>query len=150
MKELLTVAEFSQLTGINKQMLYKLIETDLKPFYVYQNGLKMIKKEALSLYNNAATEPKEETKEEQAETPAAESEYIKYLKEEIKELKEQIKEKDIIIQEFSNKILEYAKKSQELTDKALTTTSQQQYLQAYETQKTSFFKRLFIGKKQGN
>lgn len=147
MNKYITVSEFSKITGISKQDIYKRLETDLKEYYKYIDGLKKIHISAVEKLGIQI--PTEEETQKESEKPQNENQYISYLLEQIKELKAEIKEKDSIIQEYSSKIIEYATKAQEIADKALTTTSQQQYLQAYEKQKPGFFKRLLLGKKQG-
>ena len=143
------VAEFAEIVGINKQKIYKMLEKELKIYEKWIDGYKQISEKAFVLFDKQPLNQEQQNQEqENPKDTDTEKQYIEFLKEENKELKRQLTEKDKIIQEYALKIIEYAEKAQEIADKALTTTSQQQYLQAAEKQKKGFFRRLLTRSKE--
>lgn len=58
--ELLTIAEFAEKVGVTKQAIYKRLGADLAPFLVVENGVKLLKIEALE-----ATKTTQQLKENQ-------------------------------------------------------------------------------------
>lgn len=76
------------------------------------------------------------------------SEYIEYLKEQIRVLQEENKAKESTIKELTQIIISMTQSAQELADKALTTTSQAQHLQAAEYQKKKTFLLRLFGRKE--
>ena len=55
-KELYTVAEFAKIAGVSKQAVYSRLDKGLKQFVQKVDGQKMLKKEALQLYDKQKVE----------------------------------------------------------------------------------------------
>lgn len=171
MNEYITVAELSKAINISKQAIYKQINNEESPIHKYlvtQNRKTMIHKSAIvELYGKASTDstefqpkstefqrestefqpqiqPKSTESKLSEQDNSIEADYIKYLKDEIEDLKAALKEKDNLINDYINQISDMSVKLSEIAEKAINTTSQQQYLAAYDkTEKKSIFQRLF-------
>lgn len=124
-----TVSEFAAIAGVTPQAIYKHIKninSPLQQFISKPDGRTMIQEEALKAVFGV-DKPVEQPSQpvNQPETTATEgitSDYINSLNEQIEYLKQQIQQKDTQIAELTA-----------IVSKALTTTSQQQYLTAVAT-----------------
>lgn len=140
LEEWLTAAEFAERAGITTVAVYKRFKAGSEFYKLDENGAKRFSSKALELYTHQSTKQNSELNElinvyknlindYKTEIEDLKTE-IDDLKSEIDLLKLQITEKDNKIYELSHNFSELAKREQELTEKALTTASQAQYLQA--------------------
>ena len=157
----LTISEFAEKTKLSKQYIYARFDKELKPYSAYIDGLKMIHISALELFGYnipIEQETAQEIPENRAEgipaDPNAQNiqrEYINYLVSRIDELERENAKQRETIDNYSNRIMELTERAQDLTDKALTTLSQQQYLQLdiqTKKKKDNIFRRLLGHRKQ--
>lgn len=159
-EEYISVAEYAKRAGISKQEVYSLIRSPQNEAYTKKiNGKIQISIELLkpAEATQSPQKPKEESKVD-AEAPVKrtderETAVIDFLMKQIEELREEVRSKDKQIAEHNARIALLLEKQQELTEKALITTGQAQYLQASNNQPVvedkparSIWKRLFGGK----
>lgn len=105
---MLTIAEFAEKVGVTPQAIYKRIKTDLAPYIVVENGVKLLKEEALELFNHSLN--------------------IKASNRE-KELLERIQELESLVESLKEDKLELLAKSQENSDKLWLLTEKLTQLQ---------------------
>ena len=162
-KAYLTITEFAEKTKLSKQYLYSRLDTELKPYYKY-DGVKLLHISALELFGcdipteqtNAQETPEngaEGIPTEQTNAQNIQREYINYLISRINDLERENEKQRETIDSYSNRILELTTRAQDLTDKALTTLSQQQFLQLdiqTKKKKESIFRRLLGHKKHSD
>lgn len=150
-EEFISVAEYAKRQGISKQEAYRIIGSPQNaPYATKING-----KIQISTKIFEGVESPQEAKKQEAvvspqeapvkETDSRETAVIDFLMKQIEELREEVKSKDKQIAEHNARIALLLEKQQELTEKALITTGQAQYLQA-NNKKQGFFSRLFLGK----
>jgi hypothetical protein len=157
-EEYISVAEFAKRAGISKQEAYSIARSPQNEAYTKRiNGKIQIAVELLKPLEAPASpqKPKEEKPVENAEAPVnspenRETAVIDFLMKQIEELREEVRSKDKQIAEHNARIALLLEKQQELTEKALITTGQAQYLQANNSQPVvedkparSIWKRLF-------
>lgn len=132
-EEWLTAAEFAERAGISTVAVYKRFKEGSEFFKLDETGAKRFSSKALELYTNQGNKQNNELTKLINLYEKLINDYktqIETLKTEINSLKLQITEKDNKIYELSHNFSDLAKREQELTEKALTATSQAQYLQA--------------------
>lgn len=148
-KKIVSISEFSKITGIPKVEVYRMIAEEAnKPFVSIVDGMKMVDIAILD-------KPKIEDIKEDAETPLqsaqepeqkpAETETaieIDRMRERITALEAEINRKDEEINRLSLLLADMAQKTAEISEKALNTVAQQQYLTAIATKKLPWYKRL--------
>ena len=152
-EEFISVAEYAKRQGISKQEAYRIIGSPQNaPYATKINGKIQISTKIFEGVESPQEAQKQESKEavENAEAPVKETDsretaVIDFLMKQIEELREEVKSKDKQIAEHNARIALLLEKQQELTEKALITTGQAQYLQA-NNKKQGFFSRLFLGK----
>ena len=83
-KELYTVAEFAKIAGVSKQAVYSRLDKGLKQFVQKVDGQKMLKKEALQLYD----------KQEVEQSNSSNLSTLDLLSKTIESLQRQLEEKD--------------------------------------------------------
>lgn len=175
MPDLLTVPAFAELAGVSHQAIYQQASNPnsrLAP-YVDRTGRKvMIDAAALAdLYGVEQPDLPNQASEASQTQPDSTSlarDYINHLENELqtlraqnKELNDTVQSKDELIKDQAAQLADLAHKVTAIAEKALTATSQQQYLSALEkgsaaesqanstesqpqsTPKASFWKRLF-------
>ena len=160
-EEYISVAEYAKRAGISKQEVYSLIRSPQNEAYTKKiNGKIQISIELLkpAEATQSPQKPVVEKPVENAEAPVRETEnretaVIDFLMKQIEELREEVRSKDKQIAEHNARIASLLEKQQELTEKALITTGQAQYLQASNNQPVvedkparSIWKRLFSKK----
>lgn len=143
-KKMVSIAEFAKMCGKPKAEVYRMLAEEAnKPFVSVVDGMKMVDIAILEKKPEA-----EDKKEECAEVPhqntdeASDKETITALSARIAELEEELKVKDNTIMDLSLKLAEMAQKTQEISEKALNTVAQQQYLTAIATKKLPWYKRI--------
>lgn len=158
-EEYISVAEYAKRAGISKQEAYSIARSPQnEPYTKRINGKIQISVELLKPLE--ATQSPQKPKEENAEAPVRETEnretaVIDFLMKQIEDLREECRSKDKQLAEYSERITALLEKQQELTEKALITTGQAQYLQASNNQPVvedkpsrSIWKRLFSRKEE--
>ena len=156
--EYISVAEYAKRAGISKQEAYSIARSPQNEAYTQKiNGIIQISTELLKPAE-ATESPQTVQKQkpvESAEAPVKETDnretaIIDFLMKQIEELREECRSKDKQIAEHNARIALLLEKQQELTEKALITTGQAQYLQASNNQPVvedkparSIWKRLF-------
>lgn len=153
----LTIAEFATLVGVSKQAIYKQANnpnSQIAPFIIREGRKLLIQEAALqtvyrveqpiqpySTFDNLKCQP--DSTQFNPECQPDSTDYIEFLKQQIAELKTEkanlniiIQEKDNTIKEQSIQISNLAQQITEIANKALITTSQQQYLAAAEKQES--------------
>lgn len=159
-KKLVSIAEFAKMCGKPKAEVYRMLAEEAnKPFVSMVDGMKMVDTAILEK-KPEAEDKKEECAESQPKTAiqpdtppdeASTHATITALSARIEELEEELKLKDNTIMELSLKLAEMAQKTQEISEKALNTVAQQQYLTAIATKKLPWYKRLLpIGRGREN
>lgn len=177
--EYISVAEFAKRAGISKQEAYNIARSPQNEAYTKKiNGIIQISTELLKPAE-ATESPQTVQKQkpvENAEAPVnspdnRETAVIDFLMKQIEELREECRSKDKQIAEYNARIISLLEKQQELTEKALITTGQAQYLIASDNQPVasdspetvadnqpvvedkparSIWKRLFSGRKRND
>lgn len=104
--EYITISEFAELAGVTPQAIYKRIKTDLAPFVIVENGVKLINPEALSLYKDKQPAP----------NPSKED----FYKAEIARLTAELEDKQRIINELNNRFAQQSDKMLEIMDRQTT------------------------------
>ena len=160
-EEFISVAEFAKRAGISKQEAYSIARSPQNEAYTQRiNGKIQIAVDLLKPLEatQSPQKPVVEKPVENAEAPARETEnretaVIDFLMKQIEDLREECRSKDKQLAEYSERITALLEKQQELTEKALITTGQAQYLQASNNQPVvedkparSIWKRLFSRK----
>lgn len=153
--EYIGVAEYAKRAGISKQEAYSIAKSPQNEAYTKKiNGIIQISTELLkpAQATDSPQKPKVEKPVENAEAPvnspdSRETAIIDFLMKQIEELREECRSKDKQIAEHNARIALLLEKQQELTEKALITTGQAQYLQALPQAKKPWYKRLFSGNK---
>lgn len=156
--EYISVAEYAKRAGISKQEAYNIARSPQNEAYTKKiNGIIQISTELLKPAQ-ATDSPQIEIEQkpvESAEAPvnspdSRETAIIDFLMKQVEELREEVRSKDKQIAEHNARIALLLEKQQELTEKALITTGQAQYLQASNNQPAvedkpsrSIWKRLF-------
>lgn len=152
--EYISVAEYAKRAGISKQEAYNIARSPQNEAYTKRkNGIIQVSTELLKPAE-ATESPQTAQKQkpvENAEAPVKETDeretaIIDFLMKQIEELREECRSKDKQIAEHNARIALLLEKQQELTEKALITTGQAQYLQALPQVKKPWYKRLFSGK----
>nr|CDL65611.1 unnamed protein product [uncultured bacterium] len=156
MNKLVSIAEFAKMCGKPKAEVYKMLaEETNKPFVSVVDGMKMVDiaildkkpEEEDKKEEGAESLPKSAQKPQQSTDEASTHATITALTARIEELEEELKVKDNTIMELSLKLAEMAQKTQEISEKALNTVAQQQYLTAITAKRLPWYKRfLAIGK----
>ena len=175
--EYIRVSAFAKRANITKHKAYQLVkDSRYSSFVKVENGTTLISTSLLLELdsNNIDTDTVESIDSEAIENTSNssndtgttvektivnnsnDSEVISFLMKQIEMLQEDIRNKDKIISDNNNRIATLLEKQQELTEKALTTTAQAQYLQATTAiediqteaiiqtpEKTGFWQRLF-------
>lgn len=152
-EEYISVAEYAKRAGISKQEAYRIIGSPQNEPYTKRINGKIQVLVSILKSEEVADNPPVETEQkpvENAESPVIrtdnrETAVIDFLMKQIEELREEVRNKDRQIEEHNARIALLLEKQQELTEKALITTGQAQYLQA-RNKKQGFFSRLFLGK----
>lgn len=170
--EYISVAEYAKRAGISKQEAYNIARSPQNEAYTKKiNGIIQVSTELLKPAE-ATESPQTVQKQkpvESAEAPvnspdSRETAIIDFLMKQIEELREEVKDKDKQIAEYNARIISLLEKQQELTEKALITTGQAQYLIASDSPETvadyqpvvedkparSIWKRLFSGRKKND
>lgn len=178
MPDLLTVAEFAEMAGVSTQAIYRQTSNPnsrLAPYVVRQARKTMIDPAALQdFYGVEQPETQEQPSlpaQPTQELASLTTDYVEFLKLELSKLQERNKElnsiiesKDALIENQAAQLADLAREITDIAQKALTTTSQQQYLAAVDkgtkgelpteptetnqnqpnsTPKRTFWKRLF-------
>ncbi len=155
----ISVAEYAKRKGITKAAAYKqLSSNEYDQYLVTENGVKMV---LTAIFNHGTERPQEkqikkpaldtECPPQAAEQPQADdytAAFIQHLKKENADLMAAIAARDEKISELSEKISEMAIQSQNIAAQALQTVGQAQYLQAVNTKKKGFFRKLLEGRKE--
>lgn len=149
-EEYISVAEYAKRAGISKAEAYRIIGSPQNaPYSTKINGKIQVSTKIFEAVESPQ-EAQEQKAVENAEAPinspdSRETAVIDFLMKQIEELREECRSKDKQIAEYNARIALLLEKQQELTEKALITTGQAQYLQA-RNKKQGFFSRLFLGK----
>lgn len=112
--ETLTIAEFAERVGLTPQAIYKRIKTDLAPYLVEENGVKLLKVEGLELYKDK--QPVKNPVKELA------------LEAEVAKLKEELEVAKLENKELNNKLVGLNEKLFDIIEKQLTLSNQYQLL----------------------
>lgn len=149
MPDHITVAEFAELAGVSTQAVYKQTgnpNSRLAPYVVRQGKKTMIDPAALQdFYGVEQPETKEQpnlpTQATQTtqELASLTTDYVEFLKSELSNLQEKNNElnsiiaaKDALIENQAAQLADLAREITDIAQKALTTTSQQQFLAAVD------------------
>ena len=130
-KELYTVAEFAKIAGVSKQAVYSRLDKGLKQFVQKVDGQKMLKKEALQLYD----------KQEVEQRNSSNSSTLDLLSKTIESLQRQLEEKDKQIERLTEALVieqQHASQAQ-----ALHAGTIHQALEEKKEPKQNFLQRLF-------
>lgn len=130
-KELYTVAEFAKIAGVSKQAVYSRLDKGLKQFVQKVDGQKMLKKEALQLYD----------KQEVEQRNSSNSSTLDLLSKTIESLQRQLEEKDKQIERLTEALIieqQHASQAQ-----ALHAGTIHQALEEKKEPKQNFLQRLF-------
>lgn len=130
-KELYTVAEFAKIAGVSKQAVYSRLDKGLKQFVQEVDGQKMLKKEALQLYD----------KQEVEQSNSNNLSTLDLLNKTIESLQRQLEEKDKQIERLSEALIveqQHASQAQ-----ALHAGTLHQALEEKKEPKQNFLQRLF-------
>ena len=130
-KELYTVAEFAKIAGVSKQAVYSRLDKGLKQFVQKVDGQKMLKKEALQLYD----------KQEVEQSNSSNSSTLDLLSKTIESLQRQLEEKDKQIERLTEALIieqQHASQAQ-----ALHAGTIHQALEEKKEPKQNFLQRLF-------
>ena len=130
-KELYTVAEFAKIAGVSKQAVYSRLDKGLKQFVQKVDGQKMLKKEALQLYD----------KQEVEQSNSSNLSTLDLLSKTIESLQRQLEEKDKQIERLTEALVieqQHASQAQ-----ALHAGTIHQALEEKKEPKQNFLKRLF-------
>ena len=130
-KELYTVAEFAKIAGVSKQAVYSRLDKGLKQFVQKVDGQKMLKKEALQLYD----------KQEVEQSNSSNLSTLDLLSKTIESLQRQLEEKDKQIERLTEALVieqQHASQAQ-----ALHAGTIHQALEEKKEPKQNFLQRLF-------
>lgn len=130
-KELYTVAEFAKIAGVSKQAVYSRLDKGLKQFVQKVDGQKMLKKEALQLYD----------KQEVEQSNSSNLSTLDLLSKTIESLQRQLEEKDKQIERLTEALIieqQHASQAQ-----ALHAGTIHQALEEKKEPKQNFLQRLF-------
>ena len=130
-KELYTVAEFAKIAGVSKQAVYSRLDKGLKQFVQKVDGQKMLKKEALQLYD----------KQEVEQINSSNLSTLDLLSKTIESLQRQLEEKDKQIERLTEALVieqQHASQAQ-----ALHAGTIHQALEEKKEPKQNFLQRLF-------
>ena len=130
-KELYTVAEFAKIAGVSKQAVYSRLDKGLKQFVQKVDGQKMLKKEALQLYD----------KQEVEQSNSSNLSTLDLLSKKIESLQRQLEEKDKQIERLTEALIieqQHASQAQ-----ALHAGTIHQALEEKKEPKQNFLQRLF-------
>lgn len=130
-KELYTVAEFAKIAGVSKQAVYSRLDKGLKQFIQKVDGQKMLKKEALQLYD----------KQEVEQSNSSNLSTLDLLSKTIESLQRQLEEKDKQIERLTEALIieqQHASQAQ-----ALHAGTIHQALEEKKEPKQNFLQRLF-------
>ena len=130
-KELYTVAEFAKIAGVSKQAVYSRLDKGLKQFVQKVDGQKMLKKEALQLYD----------KQEVEQINSSNLSTLDLLSKTIESLQRQLEEKDKQIERLTEALIieqQHASQAQ-----ALHAGTIHQALEEKKEPKQNFLQRLF-------
>lgn len=146
----LPIPEFAKLAGVSKQTIYKQVHnknSQLAPYVISRGNKTFVQSKALKeiyqvdLPNQLDSSQNESSSSQKSAENDQESQLIAFLKAEIdslkaenQQLRETIQEKDKMIEHLSDLLTDLAGQTVGLAQKALTTTSQQQYLTASQQQ----------------
>lgn len=129
--DLLTVAEFAKRVGKSKQSVYSRLDKGLKQFVQEVDGQKMLKKEALQLYD----------KQEVEQSNSSNLSTLDLLSKTIESLQRQLEEKDKQIERLTEALVieqQHASQAQ-----ALHAGTIHQALEEKKEPKQNFLQRLF-------
>ena len=130
-KELYTVSEFTKIAGVSKQAVYSRLDKGLKQFVQKVDGQKMLKKEALQLYD----------KQEVEQSNSSNLSTLDLLSKTIESLQRQLEEKDKQIERLTEALIieqQHASQAQ-----ALHAGTIHQALEEKKEPKQNFLQRLF-------
>ena len=130
-KELYTVSEFAKIAGVSKQAVYSRLDKGLKQFVQKVDGQKMLKKEALQLYD----------KQEVEQSNSSNLSTLDLLSKTIESLQRQLEEKDKQIERLTEALVieqQHASQAQ-----ALHAGTIHQALEEKKEPKQNFLQRLF-------
>lgn len=130
-KELYTVAEFAKIAGVSKQAVYSRLDKGLKQFVQKVDGQKMLKKEALQLYDKQKVE----------QSNSSNLSTLDLLSKTIESLQRQLEEKDKQIERLTEALVieqQHASQAQ-----ALHAGTIHQALEEKKEPKQNFLQRLF-------
>lgn len=130
-KELYTVAEFAKIAGVSKQAVYSRLDKGLKQFVQKVDGQKMLKKEALQLYDKKKVE----------QSNSSNLSTLDLLSKTIESLQRQLEEKDKQIERLTEALVieqQHASQAQ-----ALHAGTIHQALEEKKEPKQNFLQRLF-------
>ena len=130
-KELYTVAEFAKIAGVSKQAVYSRLDKGLKQFVQKVDGQKMLKKEALQLYDKQKVE----------QSNSSNLSTLDLLSKTIESLQRQLEEKDKQIERLTEALIieqQHASQAQ-----ALHAGTIHQALEEKKEPKQNFLQRLF-------
>jgi hypothetical protein len=147
-KELLTVKEVAEIVGVSTQYIYRLLQTDLKPYVMNVDNKRYIKTSAITDFfdielqtiNKKPTENVQPTNHDLR----LEIDYINLLKEQLK-LKDSIiesqestiKEKDLHVKELTDTITDLSDRIAVLFENSQKLEQNRQLLEAAETLETA-------------
>jgi ribosomal protein S17E len=125
--ELLTISQFAEKVGVTPQAVYKRLDKDLAPYLVVENGVKLVKPEALELYKPNQTTKREKELQERLDELVQENQK---LNERLTELN---KEKVALLQEiagYTTKLFEIVEQQTQQQENFQVLMAKQQQLNA--------------------